>query len=181
MLAFSYGHWEFWEDYDPSSGFYGPQKVTFDGVNKLILINVGETIIDIKTDIYGGWKEWLSIEDNAKYFKALTALGGDPITDSTNVGVTYFLENGWRVKPYLADYVLTMNGNIYTREPGQNPIVPTSGVTVSLTRSNLVDFVAPTLDDTVIDSVASDITNTVIPGIELATDHSRASNLNTQK
>ena len=143
MLLFNFSRWEFWEEYAPSSGTFGGQKVTFDGVNKIIFINEGETEIDVRTDIYSNWKEWKMVEDYAKYEQALTAIGGDPITDTTNVGITYFLENGWRIQPWEGNYVLTINGNIYTREPGQNPVIPVSGVSTSLTRSNLVDLISP--------------------------------------
>ena len=138
-IVFNYGEWWRWETAD-AGGFPG-QKVTFDGVNRLILVNEGETTIDVQKDIYGGWKEWSLQRDNIKYQKAITTLGGDPITDSTFVGDTYFLENGWRIQPYLsgAGYILDVVGNIYTREPGQNPVNPTANVSVLLTRSNITE------------------------------------------
>lgn len=138
-IVFNYGEWWRWETAD-AGGFPG-QKVTFDGINKLILVNEGEINIDIQTDVYGGWKEWSLQRDNIKYEKAITALGGDPITDSTFVGDTYFLENGWRIQPYSskAGYILDVIGNIYTREPGQNPVNPTPNVSVLLTRSNITE------------------------------------------
>lgn len=175
-LIFNYGNWTYWELYSPPS-YFGNQKVTFDGPNKLILVNYEETEIDVKQDIYSNWKEWFTIEDNSKYLSALTAIGGDPITASTFVGTTYFLENGWRLKPWQGDYVLTVLGNLYTREIGGNPVVPTSGVSVSFTRSNLVDFISPA---TVIDDVNTKIDSNVIPVINSARDHARAANIQTQ-
>jgi hypothetical protein len=138
-LVFNYGEWWRWETAD-AGGFPG-QKVTFDGVNKLILVNEGETTIDIQTDVYGGWKEWSLQRDNIKYEKAFTSLGGDPITDSTFVGDTYFLENGWRIQPWSSfnGYILDVVGNIYTREAGQNPVNPTPNVSVLLTRANITE------------------------------------------
>lgn len=144
QLAYNFNTWEFWDTYDPASETYGTQKVTFDGINRLILVNFGETELDARVDIYSNWKEWLSVGDNAKYAQALSAVGGDAITDQQFVGITYFLENGWRIKPFDSDHILTITGNIYTREPGGDPFVPTDGnfkVTVSTTRSNLVDFI----------------------------------------
>ena len=61
MLSFYFGDYSQWDAYDPANGIIGPQKVTFDGPNKLILINHGEVSIDVKEDIYSGWKEWASI------------------------------------------------------------------------------------------------------------------------
>lgn len=88
------------------------------------------------------------MRDNSKFLFAMSAIGGDPITDATNVGITYFLENGWRVQPLAGDYILTIDGNLYTREPGADPVNSAivdkneeSNITVNLTRSNLVDIV----------------------------------------
>lgn len=140
-----YNNWQFWSDYNPANGLYGNQKVTFDGINRLILINYGETEINVQEDIYSGWKEWSKYEDNLKYAQALSAVGGDPITQSTKVGITYFLENGWRIKPFSGSHILSMVGNIYTREPGEDPYVVADGnfkVTVNTVRSNLVDLIS---------------------------------------
>jgi len=135
-LIFNYGEWTYW---DPT--LVGPQKVTFDGSNKLILINEGEISIDVQSDIYSNWKQWSLQIDNTKFLEAISTLGGDPITGETFVGDTYFLENGWRIQPYSSTqgYILDVVGNIYTREPGQNPVNPTPNVSVTLTRSNITE------------------------------------------
>ena len=138
-LVFNYGEWWRWETAD--AGGYPGQKVTFDGPNKLILVNEGEISIDVQTDVYSGWKEWSLQRENTKYLRAISTLGGDPITAETFVGDTYFLENGWRIQPWNSynGYILDVIGNIYTREPGQNPVNPTSNVSVLLTRSNITE------------------------------------------
>lgn len=154
ILIFNYGYHEFWEPYDPTyetgpgAPAFGPQKVTFDGANRLIIVNTNEIDISVGEDIYSNWKEWVEVRDNSKFLFAITAIGGDPITDVANVGITYFLENGWRVQPLAGDYILTIDGNIYTREPGDDPVNAAvvgineeSNITVNLTRSNLVDIV----------------------------------------
>lgn len=140
MIHVNYGEWTYWEPYNPPE-YVGNQKVTFDGPNRLILVNEGETTLDVQEDIYSNWKEWMLQRDNAKYLEAFLPLGGDPITDSTFVGDTYFLENGWRIQPWTsgAGYILDVVGNLYTREPGQNPVNPTNNVSVLLTRSNITE------------------------------------------
>ncbi len=145
MIHFNYGEWTYW---DPNE--VGPQKVTFDGPNKLILVNEGELTIDVQRDVYSNWKEWSARRDNIKYLQALSVLGGDPITDSTFIGDTYFLENGWRIQPYNSQsgYILDVVGNIYTREPGQNPVNPTPNVSVTLTRSNITESSITNLEQT---------------------------------
>jgi hypothetical protein len=137
-LLFNYSHYENWER-NAALGWYGPQSVTFDGENRIIYVNQDVTSLNVQADLYSNWKEWVRWEGNSTYAPAFTAIGGDPISATDSLGITYFLENGWRIKPYEGDYVLTIVGNIYTRESGQNPILPTSGVSVSLTRSNIVD------------------------------------------
>ena len=160
-LHFRYGtQWD-WLPYDPGTNITedtsvpgqfpsGEQKVHFDGPNKFIVINQGFTVIDVQADIYSGWKEWKRQFDHSKYLSALTAIGGDPITDTQAVGITYFLENGWRIKLPEADGDYFINGNLYTREPGESPYVPPLGdfdTTVEFVRSNLVDIITVAGED----------------------------------
>lgn len=166
-LYFRYGtQWD-WEPYNPSyelsPGQYavGEQKVHFDGPNKYIVINNGITSLSVQEDIYSAWKEWVIQLDHAKYDQAMTAIGGDPITETTAVGITYFLENGWRIKMWEGNFDLAVDGNLYTREPGQSPYVAPDGnyaVSVTTNRSNLVDIVTS----------SAAITNTDITAIAAA-------------
>lgn len=144
-IAFNYGEWTYWENYDPPN-YVGNQKVTFDGPNKLILVNEGVLLLDVQNDVYSNWKEWSLQRDNSKYLTALTPVGGDPITNEVSVGDSYFLENGWRIQPYSAynGYLLEVVGNIYTREPNGNPVNPTPKVSVLLTRSNISETIDTT-------------------------------------
>ena len=139
-LIFNYGEWTYWEPSNPPV-YSGPMKVTFDGPNKLILVNEGVTTIDVQEDIYSNWKEWSTHRDNTKYFPAFSTLGGDNITDTTFIGDSYFLEHGWRLQPWIsgAGYILDVIGNLYTREPGENPVNPTANISILLTRSNISD------------------------------------------
>lgn len=104
MTGIYYGFWEYWELY---------HKVTFDGVNKLILINDGVTYLDVQTDIYSAWKEWVSLEENIKYLPPLLTVGGEPTISGQRLDVTYFLINGWKLKPYSGSYDLNIVGNLY--------------------------------------------------------------------
>ena len=113
MLIFWFGFWDLWNLY---------HKVTFDGENRLILINDGETDIDVQTDIYSDWKEWFMVYDNSKWVAALRTVGGDPISDTRRLGDTYFLINDWKIKPWRGEYRLIMTGNLYC-DDGSNPIL----------------------------------------------------------
>lgn len=139
-VAFNYGTWWQW---DPNQ--FPNQKVAFSAFEKIIYVNEGVTELDVKIDIYSAWKEWAlnSPEYPLPSWQgdAISAIGGEPLTDALSVGSTFFLENGWRIQPFASKkpYVLTVNGNIYTREAGDNPFLFAEGVSVNLTRSNLVD------------------------------------------
>jgi len=108
MLDIYYGYWDYWRWY---------HKVTFDGPNKLILVNPGVTTLNVKEDIYSDWKEWFLGHDGvvtSKYLEASESVGGQPLPGGTNLGDTYFLINGWKIKPYPGSYSLSIEGNIYT-------------------------------------------------------------------
>lgn len=113
--AINYGFWDPWLD---------PMKVTFDGENRLILINYGVTTIDVQTDIYSAWKRWVGQIDNQKYPQALKVIGGDPIDQTNIITPYYFLTNGWRVRPFEGNHSLTITGIILT-DNNQDPLVAT--------------------------------------------------------
>jgi len=104
MHGLYYGFWDYWQLY---------HKVTFDGVNRLILINDGVTELDVQVDIYSAWKEWARLETNLKYLKAIDTVGGEPTVAGQRLDVTYFLINGWKLKPYPGTYDLTVVGNLF--------------------------------------------------------------------
>ena len=143
MTTIRYGTW--WDWLPDDEGGYPNQKVAFDAFAKIIYVNEGVTELDVKIDIYSAWKEWYLNSPQFPYASAsetaISAIGGEPLNDTLNVGSTFFLENGWRIQPFASKnpYILTVNGNIYTREAGGNPFLFAEGVSVNLTRSNLVD------------------------------------------
>lgn len=104
MLNFFYGFWDYWSLF---------HKVTFDGINKLIIVNEGVVELDVQRDIYSAWKEWLLIETNTKYQQALNTVGGEPTVAGQFLDVTYFLINGWKIKPQSGSYTLNIIGNLF--------------------------------------------------------------------
>lgn len=139
--TFNYGDWSFWRPYFPPNGYYGESRISFDGPNKRILIAEGVTQISVKREIYSVWKRWVQVPgaNNARWPQAISGVGGDPITTTEFLGATFFLENGWRIQPAPGNYIISIEGNLYTREVNGNPVVPQPGVSVSLVRANLVD------------------------------------------
>jgi hypothetical protein len=145
FIYFNYGtNW----NWDPNQ--FPNQKVSWDGYNKIIYVNEGVTTLDIKKDIYSAWKEWVLSSPEyptaSTWPEAISAIGGEPLNDTLNVGSTFFLENGWRIQPVPSSvpYILTVEGNIFTREAGGNPFLFAEGVSVNLLRSNIVDQVVAT-------------------------------------
>jgi len=176
MIHFRYGtQWD-WRDSDGLGGGYGSgfnfgtQKVAWDGEDKIIYVNEGVTTLDVKIDIYSAWKQWTlaSPEEPTpiSWPNAISAIGGEPLNDTLNVGSTFFLENGWRIQPFASKnpYILTVDGNIFTREAGENPFLFAEGVSVNLTRSNLVDQIVATstLTEADQDAIASKVWDTSV-------------------
>ena len=102
------------------------EKATFDGPNKIITINNGETEIDTQRDLYSAWKRWTLDQDNAKYLQAFRTVGGDPIGAGQTVSAYFFLLNGWRVRSWEGDHFLTVDGNLFVDEGG-TPFISTIG------------------------------------------------------
>lgn len=117
-------------------------KATFYGSSSLIVITSGTTSIDVKLDIYSGWKEWLVISGNTNFLEAVRSVGGDPTVGSSYLGSTFFLTNGWRIRSWEGTHELQVNGNLFV-DGGGSPFVPTTGshqVLITVQRSNLVDY-----------------------------------------
>jgi hypothetical protein len=114
-------------------------KVTFDGPNKLIIVNEGEFEIDVEVDLYSDWKEWALTRDYTKYDSAMRVVGGDP-TPTGFLGASFFMINGWQI---LVENSVNFTGNLYS-DDFPSPITTPSGIELStLTVSNLIDKISP--------------------------------------
>ena len=96
-------------------------RVDFDGVNSLIVVKSGVTELDVQVNLYSDWKEWVSEPSpnvNSKFLEAFRTIGGDPVTAENLAGDTYFLTNGWRIRPQESNHRLKINGKIegFTQE-----------------------------------------------------------------
>ena len=112
-------------------------KCTFNGATKLIIVNVGETSISIKTDVYSDWKEWV-LAGNFGFSQALRTIGGDPIGVGQYAGDSYFLMNGWQI---YVDHPVEFDGVIY-HDDNISPFVIAATGSVRSTVSSLVQTVA---------------------------------------
>jgi len=101
---------------------------TFDGPNlTIILASVGE--LDVQDDLYEQWKDWVVLSDNAKYPPAFDTLGGDVIGAGAQVAPYFFLRNdsGWRIKAPEQSGVVTVQGNLFGRDPDLPLFIPPDG------------------------------------------------------
>jgi hypothetical protein len=138
----------------------------FDGPNKIITFDVSTTFLDVQ-DLWSRYEDWLEIDDNSKYLLAMRSVGGDPLPGSKQLGITYFLLNGWKIKPYEETHILNVDGNLYS-EDGSSPFTPVIGnynVMVINTVSNLVDSTVQQLPEIEQNSFLGHVTLDVNNGV----------------
>ncbi len=90
------------------------EKVSFNGINKLISVNSGVLSIDIREDIYSAWIRWQTRETNSRYLSAMRYSGLDALPGGGSTGGTFFLLNGWKVI-YDPTYV-AVSGVLYSED-----------------------------------------------------------------
>ena len=94
-------------------------SVTFDGVERVIIINRDVEDVDIREDVYSDWKEWMRLRDHAKFARAIRTIGGDPTDPGERAGDQYFLMNGWRIRTWEGDHQLTLGGSLFVDGTGE--------------------------------------------------------------
>jgi len=181
QLIYNYNNWWRWAPREEGGAPF--QKVTFSGPERIIYVAPDVTELDVKIDIYSAWKEWNLYSQEAPHAtvwpEAISVIGGEEIASDVQVGATFFLENGWRIQPFIGTnaYTLSILGNLYTREVGDNPFLFAQGVSVSLTRSNIVDLIRiESLTANITDEDLAAIAQNVAPAVweELVSDHQTA-------
>ena len=117
-------------------------KVMFDGVNKIIIVQAGVTEIDFQKDIFSSWKDWFLEDTNSRFAICLTTTGGEDSVTIPNgeKGISYFLQNDWKIRPYEGNHRLAVYGNVFCSD-NSDPFVETLGnykVTISMMVSNII-------------------------------------------
>lgn len=140
------------------------EKWDMDWDERIFVLKAGIVELDVKVDLYSAWKEELIANPSyMQYAPAMRSVGGDPISDTQDLGSTYFLINGYRIRPHEASHELIVDGNIYTDPAGDSVFVPTLGTyTVLVTNrvSNLVDSSVARLDlAQLLDGIYIDVDN----------------------
>lgn len=141
--------------------------VTFNGTSKIITIDNGIEVVSVK-DIYSAWKVWLQDLNNTRFLPAFKAIGGEELGGGLFLSATYFLTNGWRIRPYEGNHILYVNGNLYVEEGG-DPFVSTIGnynVRINMQTSSIVTTVVVATGSAVTSQDKIDI----IQGVKANTD-----------
>ena len=121
--------------------------VTFDPVNLRIveIDSGGDNELNV-VEVYSEWKDWLLADPSRLgHPPAFREVGGDPISGTQSLGITYFLSNHWKIRPAERDHKLTLAGNLFTDPAGESAFVPTLGaftVNTETRVSNLIDIVS---------------------------------------
>jgi hypothetical protein len=82
-------------------------KVDFNGTTKTIYVHPEVTSLDIRSDVYSAWVDWVVLRDNSKFLPAIRYTGYDPIGGGAYTGDSYFLTNGWKLSVDLAKVRVT--------------------------------------------------------------------------
>lgn len=141
--------------------------VTIDGPNRILAEDAAgaSNTVDVAA-IYSAWKAWALLADNAKFLPAFRVVGGDPTVGGDALGATFFLTNGWQIRPAESDHLLTLRGNLFV-DGGGDPIANTVGtfrVRVAFQQTNLIDRI----------TTGSGVTSTDVTDIAAAVATGRA-------
>ena len=129
----------------------------FDGQNRVIILEPGVVEFSVK-DLYSRWKDWVMINDNAKFSNTFSLVGGEPInqTGTQVISPYFFLINNWKLRPQESNHLLTINGNFLTLD-GTNPIISTIGDFQVFVRTVLSVNSTTTSLESVINTIKNDL------------------------
>ncbi len=148
------------------------EDVIFSGQCHRIIGISGTTTINIQEGIYSAWIDWVVSSQNIKYKQALRTAGGDEISATKDLGITYFMMNDWRIRPAEGNYRLTLEGNIFTDPAGESVVVSTldpHSVVVEMSVSNLVESTLAEMSEIEYASFNGGITIDVVSGTDSST------------
>jgi hypothetical protein len=85
--------WGAWQ-----SQWLSNSKVDFDGLNKLIIVHPEVTSLDIRSEVYSSWINWMAYSgDNQKWPFAMRYSGMDALPGGGESGGVFFTTNGWKL------------------------------------------------------------------------------------
>jgi len=130
------------------------EKVSWFPLTKIVQVTLapdasGEVDFNVEVDLYSDGKEdWMASGELNKWEFPVLAIGGQDLPGEKELGTTFFLNFGWRIRPYESTHVFNVNGNLYT-DTGDSPFTPTQGTYNVMTIqqvSSLVDSTVAQLE-----------------------------------
>lgn len=121
-------------------------KFTVDTTNKLFICKAGVITFDVQVDLYSDAKEhWLTDSVAIGFDFPIKTSGGTPQPGGRVEGRSFYLTDGWQIRPQEADHQLQVVGNLFRFpddpvDPNRDEFTPTlGGFTVDIVRerSNL--------------------------------------------
>lgn len=121
-----------------------PTVVTFDPVDlRIHEIDTGTDNTVLAIDIYNNWKNWLlSNPQNMGHPQAFRVVGGDERSPTNNLGSTFFLGGGWKLKPAEHSHKWTVEGNMFVDGGVGSIFVPTDGAFTVHTETVVTDLIS---------------------------------------
>tara|TARA_R110000772_G_scaffold2410_4_gene8571 strand:- start:46881 stop:49163 length:2283 start_codon:yes stop_codon:yes gene_type:complete len=116
-------------------------KVSFNGVNREIVVLPGVEEVSAQIDLYSEWKNWVQTSDqdgsNSRYPAAFRTFGGDPTITGQFAPRYFFLINNWEL---LASSVsIQVATNLYNDGDGSGIIIDNAAVLVRNSDAPIVD------------------------------------------
>lgn len=115
-------------------------KVDFDGASKVIYVHPEVTTLDIRSEVYSAWIDWVVLRDNSKFLPAMRYTGFDPIGGGQYTGDSYFLTNGWKLSIDLASVRVT--GVLFSDDYATAYYTPSLAAQYPATVSSLVNTIS---------------------------------------
>ena len=137
--------------------------VSFDPINlRIVEIDVGgDNELDV-VEIYSEWKLWVKQGTNSKHPQAFRFEGGSQISPQRTLGITYFIMNGWKIRPAERNHKLSLIGNLYS-DGGTAPVfVPTLGnytVNIETQVSSIIDVPSTVLSNSDLSNIKNSVWN----------------------
>lgn len=98
-------------------------KVTFDGVNKIIQVEPGVTELFFDTDVYAVWKKWAI--NNLNYLQAIQKFGGETLVpNQLFISYAFIMLNGWKIRPDPVQHILTIKSNVFSSDGSNIYVLP---------------------------------------------------------
>ena len=100
--------------------------IVFDPINKLVKITSPTTTVNV-LDIYTAAMDWADEIENIVYGPPMMAVGKFGMGAGVFSDSIFILIDGWKIKPWSGNYMLTLAGTLITDDESARTVLPDSG------------------------------------------------------